>query len=712
MDDYEAGGPLGHNDDSVLAPALNGEKPSPEDVSEARKALVAEWIDRVKAAKKHFKKDVFDKMAENQFLAAHGASREWIAGGNYTVPLLNRHISTSVSSLYARDPKADCEPRKKLRYAVWDGRQDTLQAAMQQALAGDPNAIAIVQDVIQGRDAEEQARRIGKTIEILWRYFTSEQENGFRKQIKALVRRAKVCKAGYIKLGFQRVLEPRPEVAARIEDATSQLSATEQLLRGMQSGSDGLAEQSARAEELRLLLAQLQTQQHLVIREGPVFDFPRASAVIADPKCFHLKTFAGARWIAHEFHLECGDIEEIYGVKVEDHAKAVRPDTESASNMSPESITWERPEPSSPVKYRVWEIQDKKNSQFLTVCEGYPDFLKEPAEPDVKIDRFWTIFPLVFNEIESDKEIYPLSDIELLKDTQHEYNRARQGLREHRKANRPMYFSAPGALSEGDKDKLAGHEASALIELTALTPGQNIREIFQKMEMAGIDPNLYDVSHLFADMTRLTATQEENLGATTRTTATSASIVEQGRAKALSDNIDDLDETLSDLAKATGQLMLLEMSKETVVEIAGPGAIWPDVPMTRQQISKDLILNIVAGSSGRPNAAAKLANLERVLPFLLQIPGTNMAPYARLIAQLTDIDIDEATAEGAPSVMAMNAILANQANAPPGAAGQQGAAPPGSQGPQGYAPGPGGPVAQGARMPAPGPGETLSDGAA
>lgn len=691
--------------------------PDPNDVPESRKALVAEWIERVKVSKKHFK-PVFDQMAENQYLAAHGATREWTKSKNYVVALLNRHLSQAVSALYSRDPKADCTPRKKLRYAVWDGRNDTLQAAMQQAVPkldmngvavpGDPNALAIIQDVIAGRDAEDQARRIGQTVEILWEYFTSEQENGFRKQLKALVRRAKVCKIGYIKLGFQRVLEPRPEVAAQIEDATSQLSATEQLLRDMQGGDYAFDEQSARAEELRLLLAQFQDQQYLVVREGPVFDFPRAAAVIVDKECFHLKTFAGARWIAHEFELNCGEIEEIYGCKVEGYAKAVKSETTFANFESSERSGHDDKKKID--KYRIWEIQDKKNSQFLTVCEGYPDFLKEPAEPDVKIDRFWTIFPLIFNEIESDKEIYPLSDIELLKDTQDEYNRARQGLREHRKANRPMYFSTRGALTEDDKTKLSSHEANAIIELANLMPGQDIDKIIVKAEMIGIDPNQYDVGALFADMARLTGSQEEDLGAATKSTATSASIVAQGRATALTDNIDDLDETLSDLAKATGQLLLAEMSKEMVTEIVGPGAVWPDAPMTRQQISQDLILDIKAGSSGRPNAAAKLANLERVLPFILQMPGVSPVPYARLIAQLSDIDIDEATAEGAPSVMAMNAILSNQANAPPGAAGQPGGAPPGAQGPQGHAPAPNGPVAQGAPMPAPGPGTTPSDG--
>ena len=681
-------------------------KPGPDDVSESRRALVCQWIDRVKCSKK-FSKPVFDKMAENQFLAAHGADKDWINQKNYTVALLNRHISQAVSALYARDPKADASPRKQLRYSVWDGRQDTLEAAMQQVATGDANAAAVVQDVIQGRDAEEQAVRIGKTMEILWTYFTSEQENGFRKQIKALVRRAKVCKVGYIKLGFQRVLKPRPEIAAQIQDATSQLSATEQLLREMQSSDDGFDESSAKAEELRLLLNQLQGQEYLVIREGPVFDFPRASKIIIDDACFHLKTFGGANWIAHEFSLTCDKIEEIYGVEVDGYAAAARPEAESDFNASSE-VRGRKKAP----QYLVWEIQDKKNGQMLTVCEGYPDFLKEPGEPDVKIDRFWTIFPLVFNEIESDEEIYPLSDIELLRDTQDEYNRSRQGLREHRLANRPKYAVAVGMLTEEDKKKLESFAAHAVIEMQSLSPEQNVKDMIQRFEMIGIDPNQYDVGQLFADMARLTGSQEESFGAVSKSTATSASIVAQGQQTAHADNIDDLDEVLSDLAKATGQLMLLEMSKEVVTEIVGPGAVWPDAPMTRQQISQDLILDIKAGSSGRPNAAAKLASLERVLPFLIQLPGVSMVPYARQIAQLSDIDEEDATAEGAPSVMALNAMMSSQANAPPGAAGQQGAAPPGAQGPAGSINTPGPPPSEGAQpgMPAPGPGVMPSNG--
>ena len=42
---------------------------------------------------------------------------------------------------------------------------------------------------------------------------------------------------------------------------------------------------------------------------------------------------------------------------------------------------------------------------------------------------FFNIFPLVFNEIENDEEIYPLSDVWIARHMQFEYNRSREGLR-------------------------------------------------------------------------------------------------------------------------------------------------------------------------------------------------------------------------------------------------------------------------------------------
>lgn len=675
-------------------------KPTDENivVDPADAELVKTWLARIKAGKKASEK-AFKQMKENEYLATHGASKEWRAGKNYTVAILNRHINQAVAQLYARDPVAVAKPRKKMRYTLWDGRPDTLNAAMTMAAQGDPTGLAMVQDVVQARAAEAQVAKTGEAIEILWAYFTTQQANGFRKQMKALVRRVKVSGVGFVKLAFQRALEPRPEITAQIEDATSQLAATKRLMDEKQEGE--IAEGEAAMAELESLLAMLQDQENIVVREGPVFDFPRATKVVIDPACIHLKTLTGARWVAHELDFTDDQIEEIYGIDI--CARGGATDGEKERAVDDVSLSGydkvEKPDGKKAVTRKVYEIQDKRNSQFLTVCEGFEDFLKPPGEPDILIDRFFTIYPLVFNEIESEDELYPPSDIELLIDTAQEYNRARQGLREHRQANRPKYATAAGVMTEEDVLKLANHPAHAVLELKSLKPGEDVGKLLQRMQMVGIDPNQYNTQDLFSDMERIVGTQQANLGTGSNTTATETSIVEQGRQAGLGDCLDDLDELLSELALGTGQIMLLEMSPEMVKQIVGPGAVWPDAPPSRQEISENLYLDVKAGSSGRPNRAVELANMERALPMALQIPGFNPRPILDKMMSLLDIDMEDATAENMPSVTAMNAMMVKAQQAPP---------PPGPGGP-GAPPGPGLPPTG---LGAGGPGNPAMQGAA
>jgi len=632
------------------------------DVEESTAALVKEWTAKVKAAKDHPPTKVaFKRMKQNMAFAARGADKEWIAAGKYVVPIINRHINQAVAQLYAKNPTVVAKRRRKLLYKLWDGKVESLQMAMETAIMGDPNALALIEEVQAGEQYKLMVDRIARTIEELWNYYVGEQSTNFKQQLKALVRRTKVCGVGYVKIGFQRALEARPEVTARIDDVTSKITSVEGILKSV--AEDDLDEDSARMAELKTLLADLQNQEMMVVREGVVFDFPRSNEIIIDPACRHLKSLVGAGWIAQEFDMTADEVLATYKVKLTGAAQAYRADGEVYEH----SIATAKDR----VTYKVWEVQDKKNRQNLTICDGHTDFLKPPAEPYCAIERFWTIFPLVFNEIEHDEELYPPSDVELARHIQLEYNRSREALREHRIAARP-YWVQDGTMEQTELDKLSNHEAQQIIKVPSLGDGQTIESKLQRGPTAPIDPNLYETEMHFTDLLRVVGAQEANLGGTSDSTATESSIAEQSRSASLADNVDDLDELLTDIAKAFGQLALAELSKETVVEIVGAGAVWPDMKMTREEIAKDLLLEIKAGSSGRPNKAADLANLERAMPVVLQLPGTKPDPFVAKYAMLLDVDPEEAVAAGMPSIQAMNAMVGKM-----GGAGGPGAAPTG-----------------------------------
>jgi len=162
------------------------------------------------------------------------------------------------------------------------------------------------------------------------------------------------------------------------------------------------------------------------------------------------------------------------------------------------------------------------------------------------------------------------------------------------------------------------------------------------------------VRTIFDDIQLVVGAQESSFGGLSKATATETSIAESARMSSLGANVDELDSFMSEITRAAGQVLLENLSLDEVKKIAGPGAVWPE--FTRDTIMEEVFLEIEAGSTGKPNRAAELANIERIMPFLLQIPGIDPKWLAReLLKRLDDkLELDSAFADQIPSIVAMN----------------------------------------------------------
>jgi hypothetical protein len=97
-----------------------------------------------------------------------------------------------------------------------------------------------------------------------------------------------------------------------------------------------------------------------------------------------------------------------------------------------------------------------------------------------------------------------------------------------------------------------------------------------------------------------------------------------------------------------------EMSLEQVQRIAGRGAVWLD--QTAIDIYEEIVLEVEAGSSGKPNQAVEINNWKEMLPFLIQMPGIQPLWLAKQTLQRLDdkLDLVEAISEGLPSIVMQN----------------------------------------------------------
>lgn len=643
--------PAQPHDEQAEAPSHPGMVRDAQRPKESRAALVKSWQDKVISAKKHWKVS-FDRMRQDMDFYM---GKQWVAQSDkderYVANIVQRHVGQRVSALYAKNPKFVAKRRKTLDFALWDGQMSSLQgiqASMAQAMATglppDPIMMQTLMDVKQGYERRNMMDKVAKTMEIVAHHAIAEQQPVFKTQMKSLVRRACVTGVAYIKLGYHRTMEKRPEDVEKITDITEQMKTLERLT--LDKLDEKFDENHAKMEQLRLLLKELTEKEDVITKEGVVFDFPLSSTIIPDKKCRQLSGFVGADWVAQEFILGLDEVKEVYKV---DLGKTF---TEYKDNTSGDSKDGEDS------KAVIWEIYSKKDNLCYVVAEGYPDFLKEPECPTLHLERFWPFFTLAFNEVESDKDIFPVSDVRLLMPVQREYNRAREALREHRHANRPAYATPIGALSETDQANLQSHPANAIIQLQNMAPGQAVDQILQPIKHSPIDPALYDTSMLLDDMQRVVGSQEANLGGTGSSTATEVSVAEGSRMSSLSSNIDDLEDFLGELARATGQVLLEQMDVQTVTKIAGPGAVWPQ--LTANEIAQELMLEVEAGSNGRPNRAMRIQAFERLAPTMLQVPGITPHFLAKLAVEAYDdsLDLEDAYKDGIQSIIAQNAAAA------------------------------------------------------
>lgn len=623
--------------------------------SESRRKLCAEIQADVDASKEKWKPD-FDRMREWARMVRHGGSLDWADAKLYVANILQAHVATKVARLYARNPTLRVDRKPTLDFELWDGSMATLQAAAMNPL--DPTSAPLIQDVMAGGQRRKMMDGLARTLQIVAKHEIQQVRPQFKQQMKSVVARSVVRGVAYVKLGFERHMQPSPETMERSSNLEVRLAHVERLLADINDPEAVAASpESKEAEELRLAIKNLQDQDLVVTDEGLRFDFPASTAIIPDRGLRDLRGFVGCDRVTEEFSWSVAQIQEMFGVDVRGAGTLYYKDGSVApSALSPSEGGGEVPE-TRLVCVRC--TYSRKDGLVYWTVKGYPDFLSEPAPPPVRLARFWPWFALMFAEVEDNDDDektspFPLSDIDRLRAMQDEHNRSRQGLRDHRIAARPKAAVANGALDgEEDERKLTEADAHTLVKLKGLAPGQKIEEVLQWIKHPGIDPAMYDTAHLLSDVGRVTGFQAADGGGLSGVTATEVARAANSNDQNSESSVDDLNVFLSDLFQEAGRVLLMEMDPASVKKIAGPGAQWPAIPTP--DVFDGLYLDIQGGSSGRPNRAADLSSLQIVAPLLMQIPGVSPTWLAKeTIRRLDDsIDVEDAILEGLPAIVAM-----------------------------------------------------------
>lgn len=647
-----------------------------------QRADVKQWLKRIECAKAKWEPD-FKRMRENMEFCSglqwNGQTTIEDKLGRYINNLVLRTVSQKVSTLYAKDPVAVAERRRRLDFRLWDGNVESLMEQAQQAqmhlatgMPLAPEQAAFWQDVAQGRERQKLVDRVCETLNIVYQYQIDTAQPEFKERMKTVVRAVVTAGVGYVKPVFCSDNDVYAKVVSTGGESTTMQARTARMKELLRlAANDEFDENSAHYQTLRSLIVSVGATQALqddfVLPERLEFDFPACTSIIPDELCTDLKEFVGCRWITQEFVLPVEEVNAIFQtkIKVGTGAESAKDYTKEASSygVSSYASTANSDETGANQSKLVclYEVFDKRTKTHFFICDGWRDYVLAPEALTPAVSGFWPIFGLTFNDVIVEPGCkaspFPPSDVQLAKSPQKEWNRSREALRDQRNANAPKYLVRKGFLTDEDKEALKSAEPSSIIELAGVPPEQPLDRFVVPFQFAPIDPRMYDTIPLEQDLLTSVGMQQANIGpAQPNVTATVGTIAEQSRMNVSASNIDDLDGMLSRLARAGGEMLLQSMSREIATRIAGIGAAWPSLPETRQDFLLEVFLRIEAASSGRPNKAVDIANFRDIAPLMLQA-GANPIGIVKEAARRMGDHIDPAEffpllPSGAPSPQA------------------------------------------------------------
>jgi hypothetical protein len=643
-------------------------------IDASEEAAVKEWNRKIGAAKARFKPD-FKRMKLNcAFLAGYQwpgqKTLEWT---KVVINVCLQMVKDICSNLYAKNPKISVDRRKTMDFEIWDESNDSLKAAqmvasspltamneqeLSQQLQAQAQAKQLLQDVEIGQQWQKQVDRVAKTLLVVDDWMIANCQPSYKASLKQLVMDVLICGVAYEATDLTRSYEgamAQGEIENTMLDRTKEAGfLASQIAEGV------LQKDSPEVQKLMMIVQSLQYSQQQGdgnnINERISWAYPLPWSIIPDPDCTNLVNFVGADWICEEQIKPLDEVNGYFELRGDDMVKTGASDT-TAKEYSPDGGESDgAPGVDDPKKVKrvllrhVWQLSTK--SDFYIV-DGWKKWVRKPEPVTPETNYFWPARPLVFNFIRPVREgehpvsIFPPSHVDVLRDPQKEINRCGQSLRKHRQANLAKWVYNSGLIDSKDVARIANADDQEFVPVKSLQPGQRLEDALHAFDGSKFHAELVDTGPQIRDMQMVSTSSSavSSPAGNHKQTATAAHIQEQSRTSILSSDVDTLDEFLTVGAEQRGEMMLRELTKPTVMRIAGRGSVWPESPQMRQQFVQALTLTIKAASSGRPNQALRVATAERIGPLLVQAmtqQNLSLEPVVEEYAHALDETLDVA----------------------------------------------------------------------
>lgn len=573
------------------ADAQPGEKPErdPKEEKLVRK-LWKEW-ERDRKFDENFRKQV----AIDRQYSAGTSDLTWAVSTN----LIGAFIDILVALLYARDPDVSV---KKSPQVDESGTEQM-------------EAFALTAQII---------------ISHLWK--KGRLKKAARKKVRSILSTGE----GWLKVNLLSEKQPQPETEKALNDARETYQRLQAQLKLLED-PDGKDEDTLEAErdEKHALIEELEAKLEVAVSKILAIDFVRTERIQVSADVEAIEDYLDASWVGDESFISKEDALERFPRLHTEELKTARmyyqnePKTlttrENSGALPGGTITAESAQTFSPSQsgaeqegfVHVVEIWDRRDKHIRTLIEGVNAWPKEPFTPPYPTSRFYPYFYTAFYEVDGQR--HPQSLAWRLYKLQDEYSATRSNFRLARERSIPGVFFNATQIDDTEARKIESSKTQEFTALKLSDPSVPIESAFAAKPVQSIDPRLYDPTYILSDMERVSGVQEALSAAINKpgnpSTATEASIQQQGTNARTSSDRDYLEDTLTEVAQYTLEQALQCITNQEAVRIAGVKAFWP-YGMSIEDLFTMAEVGIQAGTTGKPKAPADQQVWATLLPII------------------------------------------------------------------------------------------------
>ena len=474
----------------------------------------------------------------------------------------------------------------------------TLASNLPHIYAKNPEVSVNPTEAVSDKGYSPAIRMFSKTLQIVLN--RSMRDGKFKKRGKGCVRSAQTTAIGWIKAIYQRELGEDPIIKSRIQDTQDNLQRIQFLLDKSDDNTER-EESEAQKAELELQLTTLEKQVEVSVAEGMVYDRILSEDMVIDGDVRDFDSYTDSRRIGHRVWYTPDEYEQAF--KKEHCGEA------SKFQVSSNDDGEKRESAAGKTMLAVWEIWDRWANTIYTFAQGAHDWARDPYSPEITGEQWFPFFPLGFNLV--DGQFLPMSDVELLKTLQNEYDDVRNDYAEVRSKNKPHYLADAADVNEKTALKVIQSEIG---EVTLVdTNGRPIGEVIKRAETMRVDPANYDTSAIRSDIEFVSGQGDASRGSVAKAkTATEADILASAMSSRTGERQDVIEDWVAEIMQYTAEILLQELSETQVKRIAGQDAVWPS--MSKEEVFDMVQIDMRAGSSGRPDKGREQKTWMEFLP--------------------------------------------------------------------------------------------------